>query len=396
MSFVTATPNMNLQLPIPTLEIGPLWASELNVALTSVDSHDHSSGKGVSITPAGISIITDLPFNGNNVTLLKTVRFSAQSSAIASTIPNIGCLYNVNGDLYYNDASGHQIPITASGGVAGTPGSISGMTGVGVTASAVFNNTTGTFTFQAATSVAGNIDIGTIILRYSGSYPTPSGNYIMIKAPVALAAGYSLTLPATLPSETSVMTVNTSGTVINQSATFLLPTGTLLQFAGASIPGGFLGCDGSSVSRTTYAALFAVIGVIYGVGDNSTTFNLPDMRRKTGVGAGGTSTAILGNTVGSKGGEETHLLNVNEIPSHFHGSSQTPHGHNFQVNVNTPTSGGTRYLANGGFTITDTQDTSTPLSVATNVVDITILNTGGGLVHNNIQPSLVINYIIKT
>src|SRR3954447_9235482 len=58
----------------------------------------------------------------------------------------------------------------------------------------------------------------------------------------------------------------------------LVSTGAILVFASSSIPSGFLVCDGSAVSRTTYAALFAVIGTTYGAGNGSTTFNVPDLR----------------------------------------------------------------------------------------------------------------------
>jgi microcystin-dependent protein len=72
------------------------------------------------------------------------------------------------------------------------------------------------------------------------------------------------------------------------------PVGLLAPFAGASAPSGWLLCDGSAVSRTTYAPLFAVIGTTYGAGDGSTTFNLPDMRAASPVGAG-TSTQFTEN-----------------------------------------------------------------------------------------------------
>jgi microcystin-dependent protein len=65
-----------------------------------------------------------------------------------------------------------------------------------------------------------------------------------------------------------------------------MPTGSVIPFAGATAPTGFLICDATAVSRTTYADLFTVIGTTYGVGDNSTTFNLPDMRETIPVGVG--------------------------------------------------------------------------------------------------------------
>ena len=97
-----------------------------------------------------------------------------------------------------------------------------------------------------------------------------------------------------------------------------LPTGALVDFAGQSAPNGFLPCDGRKVSRAIYAALYAVIGTLYGAGDGSTTFTLPDFRRRVAVGSGGTGTTTLASAVGSTGGAETHTLTTAEIASHTH------------------------------------------------------------------------------
>jgi len=69
-----------------------------------------------------------------------------------------------------------------------------------------------------------------------------------------------------------------ASTTLAGSAALLMPTGVVLPFAGLSAPSGWLACDGTAISRTTYATLFAAISTSYGVGDGSTTFNLPDLR----------------------------------------------------------------------------------------------------------------------
>lgn len=96
-----------------------------------------------------------------------------------------------------------------------------------------------------------------------------------------------------------------------------LPVGTMVDFAGASAPTGWLLCDGAAVSRTTYASLFAVIGVVHGIGDGTTTFNVPDMRGRVSIGTG-TGSGLTARTLGASGGEEAHVLLEAELPVHDH------------------------------------------------------------------------------
>lgn len=97
------------------------------------------------------------------------------------------------------------------------------------------------------------------------------------------------------------------------------PSGVMKQFAGASAPTGWLLCNGSAVSRTTYATLFAVVGSTYGAGDGSTTFNLPDTRNRVLIGAG--TLYAVGATGGSKDAvvvEHTHAGTTEASGNHFH------------------------------------------------------------------------------
>jgi len=105
----------------------------------------------------------------------------------------------------------------------------------------------------------------------------------------------------------------------------IVPTGVIMDWAGGSmnVPTGWLLCDGSAVSRTTYAALFAVIGTTYGSGDGSTTFNLPDSRDRVSVGAG--STYALGQTMGSATNSHTHSAGSYKGPSHTHAVNSHTH-----------------------------------------------------------------------
>lgn len=94
--------------------------------------------------------------------------------------------------------------------------------------------------------------------------------------------------------------------------------GQIAPYAGSVAPTGWRLCDGSAISRTTFFRLFGAIGTTFGVGDGSTTFNVPDMRGRVGIGAG-TGTGLTARTLGATGGEENHALTVAELAAHDHG-----------------------------------------------------------------------------
>src|SRR5215472_4366889 len=99
----------------------------------------------------------------------------------------------------------------------------------------------------------------------------------------------------------------------------VIPPGMVRMFAGPSPPGGWLVCDGSQVSRSTYSALFAAIGTYWGAGDNINTFNLPDFRGRSPLGYVNSAVGgITSRAFGSLGGEENHVLSVNELAYHNH------------------------------------------------------------------------------
>src|SRR6185436_2450639 len=83
-------------------------------------------------------------------------------------------------------------------------------------------------------------------------------------------------------------------------------------------PAGWLLCDGRAVSRTAYPALFGALSTVWGVGDGSTTFNLPDLRGRAPIGAG-TGTGLSARALGASVGAETHTLTTAQMPAHNHG-----------------------------------------------------------------------------
>src|SRR5574342_348678 len=178
-----------------------------------------------------------------------------------------------------------------------------------------------------------------------------------------------------------------------------VPTGTVLEFAGATAPAGYLLCYGQEVSRSTYAVLFAVIGTTHGVGNGTTTFNLPDYRGRVGVGKddmGGSAanritsggSGINGTTLGAVGGAETHTLTVGQIPSHSHTATVTDpgHSHPFPNNPITGSGGGVPVGTSTALwgTISNTSNATTGITVSNS-------NTGSGNAHNNTQPTIIIN-----
>ncbi|CDK99463.1 exported protein of unknown function [Magnetospirillum gryphiswaldense MSR-1 v2] len=146
------------------------------------------------------------------------------------------------------------------------------------------------------------------------------------------------------------------------------PTGSLIQFAGSAAPEGWLLCDGNAVSRSTYAALFAVVGTVYGVGDGATTFALPDLRGRAAIGAG-QGTSLTNRTLGDKVGAETHVLSVAEMPSH---------SHNYESHRPSSGAGGPVLGSSDGVLVQTTN------------------SVGSNAPHNNMPPSLALNFIIKT
>lgn len=263
----TASPNMGFPIPAVGVTTGPQWASDVNQSLLVIDSHDHSSGNGVQVSPSGLNINSDLTFQSNNATNLRSSRFFPfpTTGDFDATASDLGALYEIGVDLYYVDGSGNIIRITQSGSVSGSAGTITGLPSG--TASASYSSGSGTFVFQQATSTAANIDAATYVLRYPGSYPSLAGNYIALQAPASLATAYSFTLPATSPATSgSLLTASTAGLIsysLVDNSTLQLSGSTLLvksggitatQIANATITGAKIAAatiTGSNIAAAT-------------------------------------------------------------------------------------------------------------------------------------------------
>lgn len=105
------TPNLNLVLPLPTVTLGPEWAEQLNEAFDKIDVHDHSAGNGVKITPAGLNINTELNYNSNNLSNVRSLKLITHASPLAA-VGDIRNIYVSGGNLYYNNNSGIPVQLT--------------------------------------------------------------------------------------------------------------------------------------------------------------------------------------------------------------------------------------------------------------------------------------------
>jgi len=179
------------------------------------------------------------------------------------------------------------------------------------------------------------------------------------------------------PIATEMFLPNHSGIAVHPEIQPLIPpTGSMIIFCGITIPNGWLLCDGSEISRTTYSELFEIaeevwdymgVGVFFGTGNGTTTFNLPNSE---GIFYRGTGDSAF---FGGSGGEATHILTTAEMPAHTH-------------NYDRPRS---ENINNGSGSL---QAVASDTSFATTATS----STGRGTAHNNLPPYVNVNFIIKT
>jgi len=168
-----------------------------------------------------------------------------------------------------------------------------------------------------------------------------------------------------------------------------IPTATIVPWTTASVPSGFLECAGAAVSRSTYAALFAIIGTTYGAGDGSTTFNVPNLQDNVAIGKSGTKN--LGSTGGANtvtptgniaGSTANATLSTAQLASHSHSggaSPATPYSNNNPTPRNNPQG---------------QQDTGSAGSGSGHSHNMSANFAGNAT--SVVQPYLTVMYIIKT
>jgi microcystin-dependent protein len=157
-----------------------------------------------------------------------------------------------------------------------------------------------------------------------------------------------------------------------------VPTGVINMWGTGTAPTGYLLCAGAAVSRSTYAALFAVIGTTFGVGDGSTTFNLPNY----------TNRMPYGTTLAATGGSADAV-----VVSHTHTATSTDSGHTHGL-TNLATASDT--VSGGGITIQTRTNSANTTDTGNAVITTTVASAGVSGTNANLPPYLGINFIIKT
>ena len=197
--------------PAVGVTTGPTWASDLNTSIDAVDNHDHSTNKGVRITPAAINVNADMEFNQNSASELKNLIFDSSVTAATTSYS----LYQASGNIYWRNGSGTAVQITTGSSVNAGAGSITGM--AGTDAGVTYTNVAKTFNFFCD---SGNTDFGKMahadLLMYKFTDDNTADTDYITLAASTLASGSSGTV--TVPAETgTILTTNTSyaGAVIN-------------------------------------------------------------------------------------------------------------------------------------------------------------------------------------
>jgi microcystin-dependent protein len=286
----------------------------------------------------------------------------------------------------------------------------------------------------AGTGLTGGATSGQATLAVDPSYVVTAGS-ITTKGDMILGAGPSTYARFPIGANGSVLVADSSQSLgvrwaAASSSSAVIPTGTVVPFAGDTTPGSdWLICDGSAISRSTYSALFAVIGTSYGSGNGTSTFNVPNLRGRVvaGVDPNQSTGTYRFTPVGFSAGSNTHQLTQAELANHTHtAGSQAQADGSHSHSVSTGAAGGHTHgqrdfplttapndIGAGNYTrprvpvpadqsgqsVTYQPDHFHSVTISDSGVhthSFSIGLTGDGVAHNNLQPYLVMNYIIKT
>jgi len=215
--------------------------------------------------------------------------------------PNLGLLPKsggtMTGVILADDASGASTPAIAFDGDADT---------------GIYRKSANTLAFSTAGTERTFIDSSGVTIQAQGDLrlaDSDSSNWVALQAASTISSNVTFTLPSADGSDGQMLKTNGSGT-LSFTTVQGVPSGAVFCLAVSAVPADYLECNGAAVSRTTYAALFAVIGETYGAGNGSSTFNLPDLRgefvRGWDHGRGVDSGRAIANSQGDQNEAHTH------------------------------------------------------------------------------------------
>jgi microcystin-dependent protein len=333
---------------------------------------------------AGVQTIT---MSNANYTLtnLNGVLDEARNMVLVIQGTNSG-IYQVVAPL--NQPKMYVISNQTSGGYAITIGASSGSVVTipnGTTAQVYCDGSTGFYSAQ--TGSAGNFTVNgnfTVTGNQTDTGNLTVGGTFIASNTATFAVSPTAPTPTAGDNTTKIATTAFVTTAVGAAGL----TGAIQMWPTASAPTGYLLCNGAAVSRTTYAALYSVVGTTFGVGDGSTTFNIPNYQDRMPVGAGGAY------ALAATGGSATTTLSTSNLPAHNHTATVTDPGHSH------PPPSGYNFAGYGppgnSSGPNNTFSAFSQTGTATTGISVSIANTGSGTAATTISPYLGIYFIIKT
>jgi microcystin-dependent protein/acetyltransferase-like isoleucine patch superfamily enzyme len=371
------------------------WGQVLNDGVISLIDDAIAGYTTVSIGSAATVTLTENQGSGDQARQAILELKGTISDNVNILIPNNPKTYLVRNSVTYSSAGANVIMgvqgQTSSALVTIPTGGVFEGTGTATGTSFVLTNGTsvnthdsfknivvdetvtvgGDATFKTNVSVSGNLTVG-------GS--------AVITGKVGLSNTLSVTNTAIFKSGVTILGgVHVSGNVCaaayygsgsNLTGLPSMPTGAIITWTVTAAPSGYHSCNGAAISRSTYSALFAIVSSLYGDGDGSSTFNVPDLRGRFMAGynestsrfTSVTTGMVVGTAIGNTGGVQAVTLTTAQMPSHTHSVPVEGSGSNDGIDI-----------INAG-----------------NDGSVTTGATGGGGAHSNIPPVIMLHYMIKT
>lgn len=344
----------------------------------------------------------DLYWDNTNLILYTCTATGTTSTAVWTSVVG-SSTSQFAGGTSTGTANAQVISSTTPSGFSRTPGQVVTFTvGVGLTNT---NATTLNVSSTGAAAINKNTGSGNVPLAggelVAGQFVSViwTGSVYLLQSGT-LGALATLNIGTWLKNDGSGNLTIKNGTTLGDDGSgnfvvlpqYLPPVGSLAPYAGTSAPfSNWAICNGQAVSRTTYAVLFAILGITFGGGDGITTFNLPDLRGRVVAGVDGgvnrlTTTTMSSQALGGTGGFETQTLTLSQIPTGIT-STGSLSGATTQSVILGGTSGGGGVGGGGNFGLAGTPGVSVSGTLTSN-------NTGGGA-HPNVQPTMELNYLIR-